>query len=145
MHRMHTRHRAKSIAAAVFAACLAAACAPPPEANQDSGALLFVNGDIITMDDAVPSAEAVAIRDGRILVVGSAEDVTRAAGADALVRDLGGATLVPGFIDAHGHLAIMAQSAGMANLQPPPAGNVSTMVELQDALRAWQAAHPGAP
>jgi predicted amidohydrolase YtcJ len=77
--------------------------------------------------------------------VGSAEDVTRAAGPGALVRDLGGATLVPGFIDAHGHLAIMAQSAAMANLQPPPAGDVSTMAELQDALRAWQTAHPDAP
>ncbi|MEQ9506704.1 MAG: amidohydrolase [Hyphomonas sp.] len=145
MHRMHTRDRAKAIAAAAFAACLVAACTPPSQVSGDAGAILFVNGDIITVDDAVPSAEAVAIRDGRILAVGSVEDVTRAAGPDALMRDLGGATLVPGFIDAHGHLAIMAQSAGMANLQPPPAGNVSTIAELQDALRAWRTAHPDAP
>ena len=106
---------------------------------------VLTNADIVTVDEALPSAEAVAIRDGRILAVGTAADVLRQAGPQATVRDLGGATLVPGFIDAHGHLAIMSQAAAMANLQPPPAGPITDIASLQGALRDWRAAHPQAP
>ncbi|MDT9086429.1 imidazolonepropionase-like domain-containing protein, partial [Escherichia coli] len=83
------------------------------------GVTIFLNGEIITVDEALPRAEAVAVRDGRILAVGSREDVSRAAGTGASLRDLGGATLAPGFIDTHGHFAMLAQTAGMTNVQPP--------------------------
>ncbi|MBY9066294.1 amidohydrolase [Hyphomonas sp. WL0036] len=97
------------------------------------------------MDDAIPAAEAVAIRDGRILAVGPREEVLLQAGKGAELRSLGGAALLPGFIDTHGHFAMMAQAAAMANLQPPPAGPVRDMTELQQVLRDWADAHPEAP
>ncbi|MFN7165253.1 MAG: amidohydrolase [Hyphomonas sp.] len=128
-----------------LAMLLLAACASPAAGGDGAGVTLFVNAEVITVDAAQPSAEAVAIRGGRILAVGSKAEVTKAAGRGAAVRDLGGATLVPGFIDAHGHLAIMAQTAAMANLQPPPAGQVSSIGDLQETLRAWRATYPQAP
>jgi predicted amidohydrolase YtcJ len=128
-----------------LAAILLSACAAQPVRETGAGVTVLTNADIVTVDEALPSAEAVAIRDGRILAVGTAADVLRQAGPQATVRDLGGATLVPGFIDAHGHLAIMSQAAAMANLQPPPAGPITDIASLQGALRDWRAAHPAAP
>lgn len=128
---------------------LLSACAAPqkkaPEQAGGAGAVIYLNAQVITVDDAIPQAEAVAVRDGRILAVGTRAEVTRAAGAGASQRDLGGATLAPGFIDTHGHFALMAQAAGMANLQPPPAGPVRSIPELQAHLEAWAQAHPDAP
>lgn len=146
MHQMRARNMRAgwTFLIAGLSLFVTASCASPPPGGDGTRVTVLVNADVVTVDDALPSAEAVAIRDGRILAVGSRSDVTRAAGPRADVRDLGGATLVPGFIDAHGHLAIMAQSAAMANLQPPPAGEVRTIAELQDKLRAWRAAHPQA-
>lgn len=128
---------------------LLAACAAPqktaPGQAGGAGTVIYLNAQIITVDDAIAQAEAVAVRDGRILAVGTRAEVSHAAGAGASERDLGGATLVPGFIDTHGHFALMAQAAGMANLQPPPAGPVRSIPELQAHLEAWAQAHPDAP
>ena len=130
---------------AVAAAALLATCAAPQKtAETGDGVTVFYNAGIITMDEARPAAEAVAVRDGRILAVGSQAEVTRLAGQGAALRDLGGATLAPGFIDTHGHFALMAQAAGMANVQPPPAGPVRSIPELQAGLEAWSARHPDA-
>ena len=63
---------------------------------------LFLGGDIITMTDR--TAEAVVAEDGRIVAVGKADEL-RARYPGAEVRDLGGRTLMPGFVDAHGHFA----------------------------------------
>lgn len=122
-----------------------AACAGKPLREDGTGVVVLTNANVITVDAEQPLAGAVAIREGRILAVGADPDVRRIAGPKAEVRDLAGAVIVPGFIDAHGHLAIMAQSAAMANLQPPPAGNISSITELQTALSDWHAAHPDAP
>lgn len=132
------------LAVAVMAALLIGACAARPQREDGTGVTVLMNADVVTVDEEQPSAEAVAIRDGRIFAVGSAADVLQIAGPEAEVRDLGGATLVPGFIDAHGHLVIMAQTAAMANLQPPPAGEVSSIPELQAKLTEWRAANPSA-
>ncbi|HAY08245.1 MAG TPA: amidohydrolase family protein [Hyphomonas sp.] len=136
--------RARRWMIAVAGAVVLGACAAKPVTAGGEDVQVFVNADVVTVDEAQPSAEAVAIREGRILAVGSAADVLQLAGPGAEVRDLGGRTLVPGFIDAHGHLAIMAQVAAMADLQPPPAGEVSSISELQAKLGEWRAAHPGA-
>lgn len=125
-------------------ALLLGACAATPVTPVGEGVTVFINADFVTVDEEQPAAEAVAIREGRILAVGRAADVLQVAGPGAELRDLGGRTLVPGFIDAHGHLAIMAQVAAMADLQPPPAGEVSSIPELQAKLVEWRAAHPGA-
>jgi predicted amidohydrolase YtcJ len=66
--------------------------------------LILLNGRIHTIDDANPLATAVAISDGRFVAVGSDEEIRTLEGARTRVEDLGGATVVPGLIDAHNHL-----------------------------------------
>ncbi|WP_298165987.1 amidohydrolase [Novosphingobium sp.] len=65
--------------------------------------LIIHNALISTLDRANPRAEAVAIRDGRILAVGSEAEV-RAAAPDATLIDAGGRRLIPGLIDSHMHI-----------------------------------------
>lgn len=64
---------------------------------------IFCGGTILTMDPAMPMAEAIAVRDGRILAVGSRADIAPFAGSDTQTIALDGAILMPGFIEPHGH------------------------------------------
>ena len=66
--------------------------------------LMLVNATMHTVDDANPAATAVAIRDGRFVAVGDDAQIRALAGPATRVEDLGGATVVPGLIDAHNHL-----------------------------------------
>lgn len=76
-----------------------------PMRRQRSRAALYEGGIVRTYRASVEApAEALAIRDGRILAVGSRDEVRKAAGRDPVVFDLGGATLMPGLIDTHPHL-----------------------------------------
>ena len=63
--------------------------------------------------------DAVAVTDGRIVAVGRRDDVMALRGPATELTDLGGRALLPGFIDAHGHLALTAQKLASANLGPP--------------------------
>ena len=66
--------------------------------------LIVVNGRVYTVDDALPRAEAFAVKNGRFLAVGSNADVSNLAAAGRTeVLDGGGMTVVPGFIDGHTH------------------------------------------
>ncbi|MFZ3034302.1 MAG: amidohydrolase [Parvibaculum sp.] len=87
---------------------------PPPEAQ--SGTILFSNATVMTVDENFSVAEAVAFRDGKIVAVGSLDDVKAAAGADAQVVDCGGRAILPGFIEPHMHFFAIALMANMANV-----------------------------
>lgn len=63
---------------------------------------LFYNGDILTMEDGKETVEAVLVQDGKIAKVGTAEQL-KVMAPDAELVDLQGKTLMPSFIDAHGH------------------------------------------
>jgi hypothetical protein len=83
----------------IAGALLAAACGQrPPFAD-----LVFTNGAVLTMDSANPTASAVAVHQGRIVFVGSDDEVQPLIGTTTRVVDLGGRTLMPGFQDAHVH------------------------------------------
>jgi predicted amidohydrolase YtcJ len=73
---------------------------------------------IRTLDPDRPQAEALAVRDGRLLAVGSRGEVVRAAGPEARVVELPpGAVVVPGLEDAHAHLANLGRALSIANLK----------------------------
>ena len=74
----------------------------PPAAPQ-TGTFVLTNAKILTVDDQFSSAEAMAVRDGRIVAVGSKSDVLAKAGPDAELRDGGGKIVLPGFIEPHMH------------------------------------------
>ncbi len=67
--------------------------------------IVFFNGKVLTVDPSDRVAEGVAVRDGRILAVGSREEMKGFADARTQWIDLGNKTMLPGLIDAHTHLA----------------------------------------
>jgi predicted amidohydrolase YtcJ len=69
---------------------------------QSSTTVLF-NGKILTEDPKSTTAEAVAIRDGRIIAAGTSADLRKMAGPQARWIDLEGRTVIPGLIDSHMH------------------------------------------
>lgn len=65
--------------------------------------LILINGKVITMADKRPNAEAIAIRDGKFLLVGTTAEIAKLAGPRTRKIDLQGKSVIPGFIDTHGH------------------------------------------
>ena len=68
-------------------------------------AMVLHNGEIVTVDESFSIAQAVAIKDGRLIAVGSDSDVLALTGAGTEVMDLEGKTVLPGLHDSHLHLA----------------------------------------
>lgn len=81
---------------------------------------VFVNATIHTLDTTRPRASALAVRDGRLIAVGDVDDVRRAAGRDARVVDLGGRTVVPGFVESHCHFLYYGLTLDQVNARTPP-------------------------
>src|SRR5207237_5240918 len=69
---------------------------------------LLVNATVLTMDASLPVAQALAVKDGRIVEVGGTDEVLWLREDDYEVVDLGGRTVVPGFVDPHNHFSIGA-------------------------------------
>ncbi|MCD0489124.1 amidohydrolase [Pedobacter sp. MC2016-14] len=98
---------------------------------------IYTNGKIITVDAANTIAEAVAVKDGKIIAVGTLKEVEKVKGADATIVDLKGKTLVPGFIDGHSHFMGLSRSA-LVNVGSPPMGEVKNIAELVARIQAFQ-------
>ena len=78
--------------------------------------LVLVNGKIYTVDTTRPTASALAVRGGKILFVGSDVEARKLGSRSATVIDLGGRTVLPGFIDAHAHLLGLGNLLRRVNL-----------------------------
>lgn len=89
-----------------------AACSTAEPADR-----IFTNGIVYTANDSQPKAEAVAVKDGKVIFVGSSTDARRHAGSNTEVIDLQGKTLLPGFVDAHYHLAGVGERELTLNLE----------------------------
>lgn len=87
----------------VAGAALLPLAAAPEAAARERAALVLLHGHVLTMDEAQPEAQAVAVRNGRIIAVGSDAEVLRLTDTNTRRIDLRGHTLVPGFIDSHMH------------------------------------------
>jgi predicted amidohydrolase YtcJ len=94
---------------------------------------LYTNGRVLTCDPARPYADAVAVRDGRIVAVGDEAEARASLGDGARSVDLGGRTMVPGFIDAHNHMACTAETFFAVDGSPR---SVSSIAELVAAVAA---------
>jgi len=77
---------------------------------------ILVGGSFLTMDPARPTVSALAISGGRIAAIGDRDDILALAGDTTRVEELGGATVVPGLIDAHNHLLMTGQILGQVQL-----------------------------
>lgn len=99
---------------------------------------IFSDGTIITVDDQNPIAEALAVSDGKIMAVGDASTILNLKGRRTTVVDLDGRTLMPGFMDAHGHFAFQSMIQGYANIAPSPVGPVNAIEVLLKVLKSHQ-------
>ena len=127
------------------AAALAGACsAPDSKPAVEAADRIWTGGPILTMNDAAMRAEAVAEKGGRIIAVGAAADVLTHKGPQTTMIDLAGRAMLPGFVDAHGHMLFGGLQALSANLLAPPDGNVKDIPSLLETLRTWMAANDAA-
>jgi hypothetical protein len=114
-----------AIAALLFAAA--------PAFAQDT--ILYRGGPIVTMDGDTPqTVEAVVTRGDRIAFAGAEKTARREAGKDVAVRDLKGATMLPGFIDAHSHFTVATMSAGGLDLRDKAHAGITDIPKLQAAI-----------
>ncbi len=118
---------------------LAAKDAPAP-------ASLWHGGPILTMDGNRPqTVQAVVERGGRIVYAGAEAQARRIAGTDAADHDLKGATMLPGFVDAHSHFAMAMQVASGVDLGDPdaPVRDVAGVIAALKAGIAARGIQPG--
>lgn len=136
--------RTRLIGVKIGMACLAAFCGLTFAGAAEIADVIYHNGSILTIDDIHPRAEAVAVKDGKILSVGKKDEVFKAKGDATKLVDLDGRTMLPGFVDAHGHVMGGGLQALSANIMAPPDGDVKDISSLQTVLRAWIAKNEAA-
>ena len=110
-----------ALATAALAASLAAPLAAPLAAQQTVAPaapadLIITNARIYTVDDAHPLADALVVRGGRVAFVGNARGALALKGPQTRVVDMGGKTIIPGMVDAHGHVAGLGTALAIVDL-----------------------------
>ncbi|WP_409429484.1 amidohydrolase [Mycobacterium sp. SMC-11] len=93
---------------------------------------LVVIGTVLTVNDAQPTAEALAVTDGRIVAVGDRKDMDGLIGPDTRVLDIGDGCVLPGFVEAHGHplMESVVLSGRMVDIRPVTLTDADAVVEL---------------
>lgn len=100
--------------------------------------LIIHGGPILTMKGDKPTyVEAVVVDDGKIVFTGSDNEAMTRKVAGTKVKDLAGKTMLPGFIDSHGHVALGGLQAISANLLAPPDGPVTDIPSLVATVKDW--------
>ena len=101
----------------------------------EAGAFVL-EGEVVTMDAASPRAEAVGVRDGRIVALGTAAEVRGALGGPASVVALDGGAVLPGFIDAHHHYCFAAFDRRTPDLHHEPDTPLDALLsQVREAAR----------
>lgn len=98
---------------------------------------IYSGGDIITVNDAQPNAEAIAVKDGKILFVGSLVEANKFKGTGTRSVDLAGKTLMPSFIDPHSHYINSLLVANQVKLYAPPVGPGKDVDSIIAALKQF--------
>jgi hypothetical protein len=104
--------------------------APTAVAPAVAADVIYVGGDIVTVNDAQPTAEALAVKDGRIVGVGTRSEIESTYNGDTTTLvELAGKTLLPGFIDPHSHFIDALSMADRANISAPPRRDLRTTLQ----------------
>ena len=106
-------------------------------ANETSHAdVIYQGGPILTMAGKEPAyVDVLAVKDGKIVFAGTQGDASGWKGPSTLVKDLGGKTLLPGFIDAHSHFINALSVSGQANCYAAPFGPGATKEGIIGSLK----------
>ena len=100
--------------------------------------IIVVHGRVYTENAKQPWAQAVAIRNGRIVAVSDDAEIGRTRGASTKVVDAGGKLVLPGFVDCHIHFLDGSFSLGRVNLE-----GAKDAADIQKRLRDYATRHPG--
>lgn len=106
---------------------------------------LLLLGNVITMDQDTPAAEAVFVQDGIIKFVGTADEARKMCDANTVVKDYGTASIYPGFLESHAHGIGVASRALQANLSDVNAMEGATMDDFVQAMKKYMEENPGLP
>ena len=99
-------------------------------AGEQTADIIFIGDHIITVDAASVGVTAVAVAGQNIVATGPAKEILKLKTSSTRVIELGDNALVPGFIDAHGHMTIVAKLAEMIDLASPPVGRVENINDI---------------
>jgi predicted amidohydrolase YtcJ len=102
--------------------------------------VVLLHGHIYTLDSGYPWAQALAIRDGKILAVGTDREIAHYRGPSTRVIDAKGRLVLPGFTDCHVHFMDGSFSMRQVNVE-----DAKTVAEIQERIKAYAAAHPNDP
>ncbi|MGB0906105.1 MAG: amidohydrolase [Maricaulaceae bacterium] len=129
----------------ICVALASASCSKTTEtASSTSHATIYFGGDILTMQGDTPVyVEALVEQDGKIAFVGSRSEAEKTYGSSASNTNLNGATLLPGFIDGHGHVFMTGYLTQMASILPPPDGPGDSFETLVETTRNWKDSEKG--
>jgi predicted amidohydrolase YtcJ len=108
----------RGLLAMVAVAVMAGAAGCAGGDDPDAADLILVGGIVIPVDADIPEGTAVAIRDGRILAVGTDEEIRALGGSATEVVELEGRVVLPGFIEGHGHFLGLGQARMTLDLMP---------------------------
>lgn len=97
--------------------------------------IIFHGGPILTMVDDRREVEAIAVAGGRIIATGQRDFVMRTRGDETRLVDLAGKTLMPSFIDSHGHFMNAPQITKWVNVSGPPVGPITKIADFVPALQ----------
>ncbi|MCU1270226.1 MAG: hypothetical protein JWN74_1520 [Acidobacteriaceae bacterium] len=115
-------------------------CTSFAETKSTTADVVLVHARIYTVNAHQPWAEALAIRDGKVLAVGSDREIEHYRGASTSVIDAKGRLILPGFTDCHVHFMDGSFSMQQVNVE-----NAKTVAEIQERIKAYAAAHPNDP
>ena len=120
----------------LVAACSSSRAEGTPDLAADT---IYAGGDIVTISDLHPTAEALAVKNGRILAVGARSEIEAShRGGDTTIVELDGRTLLPGFIDPHSHYFSSLSVANQVNVFAPPAGPGQDIPSIVAALKTFR-------
>jgi predicted amidohydrolase YtcJ len=122
----------------ILVAILLISCRQEQKNENKNSDIIYHGGDIITMQGDLPEyAEALIVRDDKILFVGSLIDAKAKAAEGYEYKDLKGNTLLPGLIDGHAHFASFSAQAIGAKILPPPDAGAKDIPTLINILKTW--------
>jgi len=93
---------------------------------------VIINADIVTMNPEMPTAQAMAYREGKLVAIGSNETVLANVGNNKFVQDAQGKTIVPGFIETHDHIYMSSTTSVLTDVAP---FSTPTLAEALDKIK----------
>lgn len=120
----------------IFLTIIFSACQSTP--TGEIADIIYHNGNIITMEGERAIATSVAVKEGKILSVSNNNLTATHQGDQTQVIDLAGKTMLPGFIDAHSHIAMMMPLMAQANISSPPVSDVKNIGDIVRKLQTYR-------